>query len=302
MLPEDNTRTQGAVRRAWYRKRNPEHLRAVAELVNQAIAAHAATPLGDAIILGAGASDHLLLVDVDVAGMTCARDAFPESLRRRVDLLQADVTGGVSEALADDLLAQPWRDLRQLGGDYRMAPVATAAACIERCPTPTPPSLDGVAPRAYELVISSLVLTQLYSLPLLDVADMLGVYAPKVADLRETYAPYRVAAQTFRRRVAQAHLALLTTLLAPGGVALLLTDRIAHLLPPSGGPHARDPRETLAVLPSDTLAIPVDLATRFTLVGAPRTWNWLVSAPDATHPGRLYEAVGVVLRSERSPT
>jgi hypothetical protein len=52
----------------------------------------------------------------------------------------------------------------------------------------------------------------------------------------------------------------------------------------------------LTVLPDDVLAIPDDLAARFQLVGAPRTWEWLVSAPDATHFGRMYEAVGVVLR------
>jgi len=50
------------------------------------------------------------------------------------------------------------------------------------------------------------------------------------------------------------------------------------------------------VLPADALAIPDDLAARFQLVGAPRTWEWLVSAPDATNFGRMYEAVGVVLR------
>ena len=60
--------------------------------------------------------------------------------------------------------------------------------------------------------------------------------------------------------------------------------------------HAHDPRETLTVLPPDVLAIPDDLAPRFQLVGQPRAWEWLVTAPDADHFGRMYEAVGVVLR------
>ena len=78
--------------------------------------------------------------------------------------------------------------------------------------------------------------------------------------------------------------------------AILATDRTGYLLPPKSGPHARDPRETLAVLPDDALAIPGDLAARFQLVGKPRAWEWLVTAPDASHFGRMYEVVGAILR------
>jgi hypothetical protein len=304
-LAEENPRTQGPERRAWYRRNSPTHLRAIATLVEEALAARAAGGPSRAVVLGAGACteaplerlarafEQTLLVDVDVPGMARARDELPASLRSRVDLLQADITGGVSDALASDLRAQPWRDLALLGPS---AALDAAASCLERCPVPDPPELPTLIPQGYSLVFSDLVLTQLYSLPLLDVVDILSLYAPDAVDLRETNARYRPAAQAFRRRVALAHLALLASLLAPEGAAILATDRTGYLLPPKSGPHARDPRETLVVLPPDVLPIPGDLATRFQLVGKPRAWEWLVTAPDAANFGRMYEAVGAILQ------
>ncbi len=307
-LAEENPRTQGPERRAWYRRHSPEHLRAVTALVEDALAARTAGGPSRAVILGAGACteapleriarsfEQVLLVDVDVPGMARARDELSATLRSRVDLLQADVTGGVSDALADELRAQPWRDLARLGAT---TPLDAAAACLERCPIPDPPQLPGLIPHGYSLVFSDLVLTQLYSLPLLDVVDMLSLHAPDTVDLREAYPRYRQAAQAFRRRIALAHLSLLAELLAPEGAAILASDRTGYLLPPKSGPHAHDPRETLTVLPADVLAIPDDLATRFQLVGAPRTWEWLVTAPDAASFGRMYEAVGVLFRAQK---
>lgn len=304
-LAEENPRTQGPERRAWYRRHSPEHLRAISALVEEGLAARASGGPSHAVVLGAGACteaplerltrvfERVLLVDVDVPGMAQARDELPASLRSRVDLLQADITGGVSDALAKDLRGQPWRDLALLGAS---APLEAAAGCLERSPVPNPPQLAALVPQGYSLVFSDLVLTQLYSLPLLDVVDMLTLYAPDAVDLRETHARYRQAAQGFRRRVTLAHLALLASLLAPEGAAILASDRTGYLLPPKSGHHARDPRETLVVLPTEVLAIPDDLAARFSVVGAPRTWEWLVSAPDAANYGRMYEAVGVVLR------
>lgn len=304
-LAEENPRTQGQERRAWYRRNSPEHLRTIAALVEDALSARAPGGPSQVVVLGAGACteaplermarayDHVLLVDVDVPGMAHARDELPASLRGRVDLLQADITGGVSDALATDLRTQPWRDLALLGTS---APLEAAAACLERCPVPDPPQLPTLLPQGYGLVFSDLVLTQLFSLPLLDVVDTLSLYAPDAVDLREASARYRQAAQTFRRRIALAHLSLIGSLLAREGSAILATDRTGYLLPPRSGHHARDPRETLTVLPKDALAIPDDLVARFEVAGNPRTWEWLVTAPDAANFGRMYEAVGVVLR------
>lgn len=306
-LAEENPRTQGLERRAWYRRNSPEHLRTIAALVEDALSARASGGPSRAVVLGAGACteaplermarafDHVLLVDVDVPGMAHARDELPASLRGRVDLLQADVTGGMSDALATDLRAQPWRDLALLGAS---APLEAAAACLERCPVPDPPQLPTLLSQSYGLVFSDLVLTQLFSLPLLDVVDTLSFYAPDTVDLREASVRYRQAAQTFRRRIALAHLSLIGSLLAREGSAILATDRTGYLLPPRSGHHARDPRETLTVLSADVLAIPDDLSARFEVVGNPRTWEWVVTAPDGANFGRMYEAVGVVLRPQ----
>ena len=38
-LAQDNRRTQGTERRAWYRRHSPEHLRAVESLIEEALAA-----------------------------------------------------------------------------------------------------------------------------------------------------------------------------------------------------------------------------------------------------------------------
>src|SRR2546430_1626371 len=119
-LAVENRRTQGPARRAWYRRRSLQHLRAVTALVEHAL----------------------------------------------------------------------W-----LGG---RAPGDGLGAC----PAPVPPPVASLQPGGYDLVISDLILTQLYSLPLLDVVDTLTAYAPAVADLRETLPRYRDAANAFRQRVA----------------------------------------------------------------------------------------------------
>ncbi len=307
-LTVDNRRTQGAERRTWYRRHNPEHLSAISALVEDALRASGAASTRQTVILGAGActeiplerlaraSAHVSLVDLDVAGMAQARDELPATVRDRVDLLQADLTGGVSEALAVELRATPFADLNLLDQGRGMAPVEAAADCLERCAVLTPPALAGLQPGGYDLVVSDFVLTQLYSLPLLDVIDTLTAYAPAVADLRETLPRYEDAVNGFRRRVALAHLALLRNLLAPDGVALLLSDRAGDLLPPKAGPHSHDPVERLETLPESALAIPVDLERDYTLAGPLRTWRWLISAPDAERPGRRYDAFGILLR------
>src|SRR6185312_16715363 len=105
-------------------------------------------------------------------------------------------------------------------------------------------------------------------------------------DLREMLPRYQEAVNDFRRRVALAHLALLRALLAPDGVALLLSDRAGELLPPKAGPHAHDAIERLETLPESVLAIPAGLEHEFTLAAPERTWRWLISAPDTERPGR----------------
>jgi hypothetical protein len=283
-------------------------LNAVSALVEEALRTSGAASTRQTVILGSGACTeiplerlartcaHLFLVDLDVAGMAQARDELPATVRDRVDLLPADLTGGVSEELAAELRATPFADLNLLNQGRGMAPIEAAADCLERCLVPNPPLLAGLQHGGYDLVISDFVLTQLYSLPLLDVIDTLTAYAPAVADLRETLPRYEDAANGFRRRIALAHLALLQSLLTPDGIALLLSDRAGELLPPKAGPHAHDAIERLETLPESALAIPGDLERDYTLDGPMRTWRWLISAPDAERPGRRYDTFGVLLR------
>lgn len=312
-LPQENPRTQGPERRAWYRAHSAEHLRAIADMVEAALRGQRGKGVR-ALVLGAGACTDLplerlargcesvLLVDVDAPGMLRARDELPRSLRPTVNVVAADITGGVSQALAADLRVQPWRDLVSLGGPSGRASLDTAAACLDHCPVPDPPVFAELAPGGYDLVISSFVLTQLFSLPLLDVIDVLGMYAPDSVDLRDTSPRYREAAQRFRRRIALAHLSLMGMLLAPEGAGLLLSDVRGYLLPARRGPHAGAgaASEALDVLPPDVLALPDDVAARFAIEGGVRRWRWLVSAPSSDLPGRAYDACGILFRRHAS--
>src|SRR5215831_4483589 len=185
-LARDNPHTQGPERRAWYRRHSPEHLRAIEALVAEALATRGPSTPPAAAVLGAGACtelpleriaracDRVTLVDLDAAAIGRARVELGTALRGRVELLAADLTGGVSNALAELLRAQPWADLAALGGPGGGAPLEAAADCLERCPVADPPEITGLAPAGFGLVVSSLTLTQLFSLPLLDVLDTLN--------------------------------------------------------------------------------------------------------------------------------
>lgn len=305
-LSADNRRTQGAERRAWYERYSAKSLRETERAVEAALAARqdGAPPAG--VILGAGgctelplerlarACEPLTLVDLDAPGMGRAREGLLEKLQPRVRLLAADLTGGVSAALREAMGIQPWRDLRALGG---MALLDALADCLERVEVPDPPEIAGLEPRSFGLVISSLTLTQLYSLPLLDALDTLLAYAPDLAERRDEHRRYVAAERDFRRRVVQAHLSLIARLLAPDGAALLTTDRTGYLLAPKSGPHANEGREALETLPASALAWPDDLAARFTLVAPPRAWAWMVAMPEGETPGRAYDVVAAVMRA-----
>jgi hypothetical protein len=315
-LARENTRMQGPDRRQWYRRHSADHLRTVEELVVLAGEVVTSEISRRAVVLGAGACTELplewitrycetvVLVDVDVSGMLRARAELPSALRGRVQVVDADITGGVSAALADELRTQPWHDLAALTGSGGIAPIDAAAGCLERCPIPDPPLLADVEIEGgYSIVISSLVLTQLFSLPLLDVYDMLAYHAASVADLRESQPRYLAAAMSFRRHIALAHLALIERLLAPSGVGLFISDVTGYLLTHRVGSSSARPlveREALPVLPVEVLALPDDFAERFTLLKSPRYWQWLVASADASNPGRSYDVCGLLLRRRNS--
>jgi hypothetical protein len=206
-----------------------------------------------------------------------------------VRLVVGDISGGVSDGLAARLRQEPWRDLAQLSAQ---TVIAAAASALERAPVPDPPALAGLGAGAWGVVISSFVLTQLFSLPLLDVRDQLALIAPSAAP--EADPRYQDVAQRFRRRVALAHAHLLAALAASGGVVLCMSDTTGHLLPPTAGPHAREPRESLPVLPPEVLALPHDFAPQLQMIGEPLRWEWLVSASAANEYGRAYDAIGAL--------
>lgn len=303
-LADENPRMQGAARRAWYREHSPEHLRAVARLVDDGLAARGKETPDVAVVLGAGACtevplerlaracSRVVLVDLDARGVDRARQELPPAVRGRVELVVADITGGVSASLAAALRAQPWADLATLS---EASVLGAAASCLEAVAVPTPPTIAGLGLASCGLVISSLVLTQLFSLPLLDVLDTLAVVAPRIS-APEADARYRAAAASLRRRIARAHLDLMAALLAPAGAALLISDETGYLLAPASGWHAGPAREALPLL-GDVLDLPADLAKRFTLMGPLRRWQWQVSAQTSSQPGRAYDVVGALLRS-----
>lgn len=307
-LSADNQRTQGAGRRQWYRQHNPEHLRAVRELLEAALAARGAAAPRSAVVLGAGACTELplellaracprvMLVDLDAAGMERARQELVPALRERVRLVVGDIGGSVSRALADRLRVQPWAELAALGESALFGAVAN---CLDSCPVPDPPVLD-VGRDGFGLVVSSLVMTQLFSLPLLDVLDTLAAVVPQFAGLQEADSRYRAAARDFRRRVALAHLDLLVALLAADGAGLLLTDVTGYLLAPSSGPRGAAARTALPLLPADLVDLPGELAARFDLALPPRTWEWRVALATPSLPGRAYDVLGAVVRQRHA--
>jgi hypothetical protein len=305
-LAADNPRTQGPTRRQWYQRHSAAHLRGVADAVERALTLRAPEAPQTAVVLGAGACTEVplerlaracgrvVLVDLDMRGMEQAWGELPASMRGNVELVAVDLAGGVSEALDRLLREQPWADLARLS---RETVAGAAASCLDRVAVPDPPSLPELGTAPIGLVMSALVLTQLFSLPLLDLLDALAVVAPHV--LLEEDARYRKAAQDFRWRVAVAHLNLLATLIAPGGAGVLVSDETGYLLAPTSGAHAHEPKEALALLPPDVVDLPRDLEARFQLVDKSRQWRWLVTAPTAEQPGRAYDVVGVAFRSPR---
>src|SRR5205823_11489228 len=129
-------------------------------------------------------------------------------------LVQCDISGGVSTHLKRLLAKQSW-DLLVSRGAQTVFDVA--AECLEQCPVPDPPELEGVGTSEFGLVISSLVLSQLFSYPLLDVLDLVQRIAPQLLGEQERHHRYQEAAQAFRIRIIQAHFHLVQSLVDVGG-------------------------------------------------------------------------------------
>jgi hypothetical protein len=296
-LTYNNLHTQGAQRRAWLRQHSPQHLEQSAALMLHAFQLRPSSTSRSILVLGAGActevpladlarnSDEVVLADLDLASMRQGRDELSSPvLRKRVRLLECDISGGVSINLKRLIEQQPWEKLVPQGA---RAVFDAAAHCLEQCPIPDPPQIEGLGTGESGVVISSLILTQLFSYPLLDMLDHIQRIAPTYLGVQERHHHYQDAAQAFRVRVIQAHLHLLRELLDAGGIAVLLSDI-------RGFAFERDVehRRTIPLVPRK---LPDFVRENFSVIGEAH-WEWLSDLPAEGKLGRGYEVVGNLLK------
>ena len=300
-LTYHNVETQGARRRAWLREHGPQHLQHCAALIHSALEQRPSSVSHGTLVLGAGActeipleelarhSDEVALADLDLNSMQRAWEELPSpGLRRRVRLLESDLTGGVSLNLHRLLTRQPWDTLIAQGA---RAVFDAAATCLEQCPIPDPPQLDTLDTGAFGLVISSLTLSQLFSYPLLDVLDSIQQLAPAYLNEQEHHHRYQQAAQDFRVRIIQAHLHLIHELLDTGGLAVLLSDIRGFAFNVMGTDHDAEHRRAIPLVPR---AFPELVRDTFNVLQEEH-WEWITDLPTKDKFGRGYEVVGYML-------
>jgi predicted RNA methylase len=302
-LPYTNAQTQGPARRAWLRIHAPEHLEQCEALMLEALQRRRPATSPGIVVLGAGActevplaalaraADEVVLVDIDLAALQWARQELPTALRRRVQLLGCDLSGGVSERLDRLLRRLPWEQAAAWEGERLFT---TLADLLEACPVPDPPAIESLPAGAFGLAISSLLLSQLYSYPLLDVLDYVRQRAPQALGLQESHRRYQEAAQRFRLRIIQAHLHLLRSLVEAGGLVVVLTDLRGFLFNDLAALHKEGGRQVLPLVPYAFFRL---LRQSFRLLEE-RRWLWLSDLPAEGRPGRAYEVAGYLAERE----
>ncbi len=301
-LTYHNVETQGARRRAWLREHSPQHLQHCAALIHSALEERPPGVSRGTLVLGAGActeislealtrhSDEVALADLDLNAMRQAWEELPSTtLRRRVRLVECDLTGGVSLNLHRLLARQPWNTLVAQGA---RAVFDAAATCLQECPIPGPPQLETLDAGAFGLVISSLTLSQLFSYPLLDVLDQIQQIAPTYLNEQERHHRYQQAAQDFRIRIIQAHLHLMRELLDTGGLAVLISDIRGFAFNVMGTDHDAEHRRSIPLVPR---AFPELVCDTFTVLQEEH-WEWITDLPEKDKFGRGYEVAGYILQ------
>src|SRR6266568_849046 len=222
-LATHNLQTQGARRRAWLLQHSPQHLQYSSEIVLHALRRRPRSTSQSTVVLGAGActeipladlvraSDELTLVDFDLSALQRGRDELSSpALRKRIQLVRSDISGGISGGLQRLILRQNWEQLVSQGA---RAVFDRAAECLETCPVPDPPLLEEIPTGNFGLVISALVLSQLFSYPILDLLGHVQRLAPDSLGEQELSHRYQEAVQALRSRVIPAHLHYLRSLL-----------------------------------------------------------------------------------------
>lgn len=282
---------------------SPQHLEHCAALIERALRLRPSATSRSTLVLGAGActevpltalcraSDEVVLADLDLAAMQrgCEVLTFP-SQRRQMKLVEADLTGGVSTQLARLMKLQPWQDLVRKGAQEVFD---AAAECLERCPVPDPPAFEELPFGEFGVVVSSLVLSQLFSYPLLDVLDHVQALAPSLLMEQERHRCYQEAAQAFRLRIIEAHLHLLRRLIDVGGIVVLLSDIRGFAFQVQGTDHDAQHRRAIPLVPRTFL----ELVPRHFSIIEEQQWEWLTDLPDKARPGRGYEVIGYILKA-----
>lgn len=299
-LARENQSMQGPAKRAWYQRNSPAHLEAIRALTLEALAQQGPGQIARVALLGAGActelpleelarqAEDVVLVDLDEYALQQARRQLPGQLQGRVRLVIADITGGVSQHLEQRLMAQRWQGLLSQG---QAAVLAMAANCLERCEVAQPPELAELRPGRCNVVISSLVVTQLWSYPLLDLTDLFNTLHPALAGQQHQHPTLGPAIERFKERIARGHLLLLARLLRPTGTAVLIAEDQGRLVPQTG----QESQELDAPLPLLPASFSQLVEETFALLAAPRGWEWISDLPSAVRPGRTYHVTGWLL-------
>ncbi len=304
-LTYNNIQTQGAQRRIWLRQHSPQHLQQCNTLMLQALRLRERSASRSTLVLGAGActevplaelardSDEVVLADYDLASMQQGRDELTSpSLRKRVRLLACDISGGVSANLKRLLEQQSWE---KLASQNAQVVFDAAAHCLEECRVPDPPEIEGLHAGEFGAVIGSLVLSQLFSYPLLDLLDHVQRIAPGYLGEQERHRRYQEAAQTFRIRIIQAHMRLLRELVDVGGIVVLLSDVRGFAFDVLATENDAQHRRTLPVVPRVMSEL---VRERFSVLEE-QHWEWITDLPGDGKLGRGYEVVGYVLSGSK---
>jgi hypothetical protein len=262
--------------------------------VREALAARAADTSQATVVLGAGecteiplqelvqASDEVAIVDLDDQGIEAAKRELPLRAQKKVRLVQWDLSGGVSLALRREISKRSWQAAKHAGP---RALWDLAADCLDTCKIAVLPEGGAFVEREFGLVISSFVMTQLFSYPLLDMLDHMQALAPELLEEQERHRRYQDARQHFQKRIIEAHLRLMAHLLDTGGVALLLSDVRGFAFMVHGTDHDRVHRQMFPLVPRSFSEL---VSERFQIIDE-QQWEWLTSLPEKDRPGRGYE-------------
>lgn len=306
-LTYNNVQTQGAQRRLWLRQHSPLHLQQCADLMLCGLQLRPRSASTSTLVLGAGActevplaeiarnSDEVVLADYDLASMQQARDELASNaLRKRVRLVQSDISGDVSTHLNRLLQKQRWD---KLASQSAPAVFNVVADCLDQCEVPDPPDMQELYSGEFGVVISSLVLSQLFSYPLLDVLDHIQRHIPAYLGEQERHHRYQEAAQNFRIRIIQGHLHLLQKLLDVGGNVVLLSDVRGFVFKDSRSEPVSQPRQALPIVPRSF----AELVQEHFQIIEERHWEWLTDIPGEGKLGKGYEVVGYILKIDSLP-